>query len=84
MTENSIPKITCILPVQQVQAPQFQVHISYFLQNCKKGKPPKKVCPSLKNDITDSEQVSKFKIHSRYQKLVQVVIWYEYHTNLMS
>jgi len=48
MTENSIPKITCILPVQQVQAPQFQVHISYFLQNCKKGKSPKKDLPSLK------------------------------------
>jgi len=31
--------ITDTLPKPQVQAPQFQLHISYFLQNCKKGKP---------------------------------------------
>jgi hypothetical protein len=31
-----------ILPYTQVQASQFQVHISYFLQKCKKGKPPEK------------------------------------------
>jgi hypothetical protein len=31
---------TCaFLPKAQVEAPQFQVHISYFLQKCKKGKP---------------------------------------------
>jgi len=40
-----------ILPKTQIQAFQFQVHISYFLQNCKKGKPPKKDLPLLKNDI---------------------------------
>ena len=46
---------TDTLPVQQVQASQFSLHISYFLQNCKKGKPPKKDLPLLKNDITGSE-----------------------------
>ena len=30
------------LAVQQVQAPQFPVHISYFLQNCKKRQLPEK------------------------------------------
>jgi hypothetical protein len=34
--------IPCILPKSQVQAPQFPVHISYFLQNCKKGKSSEK------------------------------------------
>jgi hypothetical protein len=47
--------ITDILPKQQVQALQFPLHISYFLQNCKKGKPPKKDLPLLKNDITGSK-----------------------------
>jgi hypothetical protein len=28
------------------------LHISYLLQNCKKGKPPKKELPLLKNDTT--------------------------------
>jgi hypothetical protein len=32
-------KITDFLPKSQVQASQLPVHISYFLQNCKKGKP---------------------------------------------
>jgi hypothetical protein len=44
---------TCdFLPKPQVQASQFQVHISYFLQKCKKGKPSKTDLPFLKNDIT--------------------------------
>jgi hypothetical protein len=43
--------IAYTLPVQQVQTSQFQVHISYFLQNCKKGKPRKMDLPLLKNDI---------------------------------
>jgi hypothetical protein len=31
---------TCvILPKPQVQASQLRLHISYFLQKCKKGKP---------------------------------------------
>jgi hypothetical protein len=44
---------TCvILPVQQVQAPQLPVHISYFLQKCNKGKPDEMDLPLLENDIT--------------------------------
>jgi hypothetical protein len=53
------------LPKPQVQASQFQLHISYFLQNCKKGKSGEMDLPLLENDITTSEQVSKIKIHSR-------------------
>jgi hypothetical protein len=31
---------TCaFLPKPQIQASQFPLHISYFLQNCKKGNP---------------------------------------------
>ena len=48
-----------ILPVQQVQAHQFQLHISYLLQNCKKGKPGEMDLPLLKNDITGSESTYK-------------------------
>jgi len=33
------------LPKPQVQASQFPMHIPYFLQNCKKGKPSKKDLP---------------------------------------
>jgi len=40
------------LPKPKVKASQFPVHISYFLQNCKKGKPDEMDLPSLKNDIT--------------------------------
>jgi len=40
------------LPKPKVQASQFQLHISYFLQNCKKGKPGEMDLPFLKNDIT--------------------------------
>jgi len=32
-------KICVYLPKPQVRALQFKVHISHFLQNCKKGKP---------------------------------------------
>jgi len=32
--------ITDILPILQSQTPQFPVHISYFLQNCKKRQTP--------------------------------------------
>jgi hypothetical protein len=39
------------LPKAQVQAFQLPVHISYFLQNCKKANPDKEFAP-LKNDIT--------------------------------
>jgi hypothetical protein len=40
------------LPKPQVQASQFQVHISHLLQKCKKGKPSKTDLPFMKNDIT--------------------------------
>jgi hypothetical protein len=47
------------LPVQQVQAFQPPLQISYFLQNCKKGKPGEMDLPLLKNDITGSEPTVK-------------------------
>jgi len=40
---------TCdYLPKPKVKASQFQLHISYFLQNCKKGKFRKRICPYWK------------------------------------
>jgi hypothetical protein len=47
------------LPKVQVRTLQFKMHISYFLQNCKKGKPDEMDLPSLKNDITGSEPTFK-------------------------
>jgi hypothetical protein len=44
--------ITDILPKAQVEAPQFQVHISHLLQKCKKDKFPEKEFALFKNDIT--------------------------------
>jgi hypothetical protein len=45
---------TCaFLPKAQVQASQLPVHISYFLQKCKKAKTTKMDLPLLKNDITN-------------------------------
>jgi len=58
-------KITCFLPKPKVKASQHQVHISYFLQKCKKGKSGEMDLPLLKNDITSSEPISKLGIHSR-------------------
>ena len=50
---------SCVfLPYSQVQAFQFPVHISYFLQKCKKGKPSKKGLTLLNNDITTFELAS--------------------------
>ena len=37
-------KITCFLPKTQVQASPFSLHISYFLQKCKKANPAKWIC----------------------------------------
>jgi hypothetical protein len=48
-----------ILPKPKVKASQFPIHISYFLQKCKKGKPRKISLPLLKNDITGSEPTVK-------------------------
>jgi len=45
-------KITCFLPKPKVKALRFTVHISYFLQKCKKAKLPKDDLLKLKNDIT--------------------------------
>jgi hypothetical protein len=51
---------TCdFLPEPRVKASQFQVHISYFLQECKKGKPGEIDLPLLKNDITGYEPTVK-------------------------
>jgi hypothetical protein len=49
------------LPKPQVQASQFQLHISYLFQNCKKGKPDEMDLPLLKNDITGSEPTFKIQ-----------------------
>jgi hypothetical protein len=51
--------ITDFLPLFQGQPSQFTVHISYFLQKCKKGKPCQMDLPLLKNDITGSEPTVK-------------------------
>jgi len=51
---------TCdYLPKPKVKASQSPVHISYFLQKCKKDKPFKMSLPLLKNDITGSEPTVK-------------------------
>jgi hypothetical protein len=47
------------LPKAQVQPSQLPVQISYFLQNCKKGKSPSNGFALLKNDITGSEPTVK-------------------------
>jgi hypothetical protein len=39
--ERGVRLITGYLPKPKVKASQFPVHISYLLQNCKKGKPRK-------------------------------------------
>jgi len=51
------------LPKQQVQAFQLPVHISYFLQNCKKSKPTKKDLPLLKTISQQLKATFRFKIH---------------------
>jgi hypothetical protein len=38
---------SCVyLPRAPVKAYQFKLHISYFLQKCKKAKPKNEICPS--------------------------------------
>ncbi len=44
--------IEYILPKVQLRVDQLRLHISYFLQNCKKVKSPKIDLLKLKNDIT--------------------------------
>ena len=41
--------ITDILPKQQPEANSYLLHISYFLQKCKKGKPDEMDLPFFKN-----------------------------------
>ena len=48
MPKSDQPFNCVILPKVQVQALQFKLHISYFLQKCKKGKPQKKDLTLLK------------------------------------
>ena len=44
---------SCVfLPRSHAQATQLKLHISYFLQKCKKGKPHEMDLPLLKYDIT--------------------------------
>ena len=47
---------SCVyLPKPQVQAFQLPLHISYFLQNCKKRQTREKGFALIENDITGSE-----------------------------
>jgi hypothetical protein len=41
LTKSGLVKTFDLLPSSRVQAPQFKLHISYFLRKCKKGKPQK-------------------------------------------
>jgi len=41
-------QITCILPKAQPESNPYWLHISYFWQNCKKGKPDEMDLPFLK------------------------------------
>ena len=43
---NWVARSTDNLPKVQVQEPQFKLHISYFLQKCKKANPKNKICLS--------------------------------------
>jgi len=49
---RSVVMYTDTLPSLQVRASPLKVHISYFLQNCKKGKSGGMDLVLLKNDIT--------------------------------
>jgi len=52
MERRNVVEITDFLPKPKVKALRFTVHISYFLQKCKKAKLPKDDLLKLKNDIT--------------------------------
>jgi hypothetical protein len=52
-------EIKCCVNLPKPKVKEFQLHISYFLQNCKKGKPSEISLPLLKNDITGSELIVK-------------------------
>ena len=60
---------TCdFLPKAQPEMALSILHISHFLQNCKKGKPCKIDLPYLKTISQPIETLPKLKIHSRYRK----------------
>ena len=66
---RSILSELCLLAMNTGQSISISVHISYFLQKCKKGQTPDKGFALFKNDITGSELVSKLKIYSRTHKV---------------
>ena len=59
-------KSCAFLPKAQAEVTSSWLHISYFLQKCKKGKPSKKNLPYLKTISQPIETLPKLKIHSRY------------------
>jgi hypothetical protein len=59
MIQSLLSKSTDFLPKAQVQAFQLPVHISYFLQNCKKGKPGEMDLPYLKTISQPIETLPK-------------------------
>ena len=56
------------MPVQQVKACPFPVHISYFLQKSKKGKSQKMDLPLMETISQPIETLPKLKIHCRKYK----------------
>ena len=64
-------KTTDILPVWQSEINLYSLHISYFLQNCKKGKPSKKVCPYWTTISQILNPLSRCWIHSETVEKVQ-------------
>ena len=58
-----------ILPKAQPGINSYWLHISYFLQNCKKGKPSEISLPFLKNDITNILGLWYIHVHSRTHKV---------------
>jgi hypothetical protein len=69
------------LPKAQVQQSKFQLHISYFLQNCKKSKPGEMDLPYLKTISHVLNPLLGCWIHSRYQRFgindfhIGIVTW---------
>ena len=61
-----------ILPVAQVEATKFPLHISYFLQNCKKANPFRRVCPFEKTISHDFILDMKRVLYSSYQQAVLI------------
>jgi len=61
---NGIKWCGWIQPKAQIQTFQFKVHISYFLQNCKKGNPPKIGFALLK--IADMQSRPRCQTYRRF------------------